>query len=69
MGTWYGALCLPCNLCDLPNNNYLKILPKFNGEKGVVVEDHVGTYVYFMDDMNIDYEYVYTHVFFSKPRK
>ena len=59
----YGALRLPRNLHDLPDNHYLKIIPKFNGEGAVKAEDHVTAYVDFADNLDIDHEDVYTRIF------
>eukprot|EP01018_Ginkgo_biloba_P022732 Gb_08713 [translate_table: standard] len=58
----YGPLRLPVNLHDMPDN-YLKILPKFDGEKNVLAEDHMIAFQDFTDNMFIEHDDVYMRRF------
>eukprot|EP01018_Ginkgo_biloba_P028760 Gb_40851 [translate_table: standard] len=51
----YGPLKLPVNLHDMPNN-YLNILPKFDGEKNVSAEDHMTAFQDFTDNMFMEHD-------------
>eukprot|EP01018_Ginkgo_biloba_P007611 Gb_17039 [translate_table: standard] len=51
----YGPLRLPVNLHDMPDN-YLKILPKFDGEKNASAEDHMTSFQDFTDMMFIEHD-------------
>eukprot|EP01018_Ginkgo_biloba_P021852 Gb_40590 [translate_table: standard] len=58
----YGPSRLPVNLNDMPNN-YLKILPKFDGENNASVEDHMIHFQDFTDNLFIEYDDVYMRLF------
>jgi len=54
----YGPIILPQNLHDMPNN-YLKILPKFNGENETYAEDNIDAFQYCTNNLGVEYEDVY----------
>lgn len=58
----YAALVLPLVLDAFPNG-YLKHLPRYNGETGPSVEDHLQAFLDFADNMNIEQENVYMRLF------
>jgi len=49
----YATLVLPQNLNAFPLG-YLKHLPRYNGEIGSSVEDHLQPFLDFVDNMNIE---------------
>jgi len=59
----YAALVLPGQLNNFPDE-YLKHLPRFNGQTSFYVEDHFTAFLEFVDNMNIEHEDVYMRLFF-----
>lgn len=59
----YAPLVLPQVLHDLPTNDYLKYLPKFNGEGEVTAEEHLSTFYAFADNLGIEHEDVWMRLF------
>jgi hypothetical protein len=60
----YAPLNIPVNLHDFPDN-YLKLLPRFNGEGETTTLEHLETFDYFTDNQGLEYEYVYMRIFFQ----
>eukprot|EP01018_Ginkgo_biloba_P034759 Gb_09446 [translate_table: standard] len=58
----YGPLRTPVNVHDMPDN-YLKILPKFDGEKNALAEDHMTAFQDFTDNLFIEHDDVYMRFF------
>jgi hypothetical protein len=58
VATRYAPLVLPANLNDLPDN-YVKNLPKFNGENDVTVVEHLVFFEEFVDVAGVEHEDVY----------
>jgi hypothetical protein len=46
----FGPLNIPAHVHDLPEN-YLKLLPKYNGEPTLSVEEHLATFQDFTDNL------------------
>lgn len=44
-------------------DGYLNNLPRFIGETRPTIEDHLAIFVEFVENMNIEYEYVYKRLF------
>jgi hypothetical protein len=62
VSTMHGTLRLPQNLHDMLEN-YLKILPKFDGESEISIEDHIASFQYCTNNLAIHNEYVYMRNF------
>jgi hypothetical protein len=60
--TRYGPLNLPQHVHDLPEN-YLKLLPKYDGEKTHSVEEHIGSFQDFTDNLFVEHEDVFMRIF------
>jgi len=58
----YAALVLPTNMANFLDG-YVKHLPRFSGEIGTSIEDHVSSFLDFADNMNIEQEDVYMRLF------
>lgn len=58
----YATLHLPNQLNNFPDG-YLKHLPRFNGEADLSIEDHLATFLDFLDNMTIEHEDVYMQLF------
>lgn len=58
----YVSVLLPANLGNFPDN-YLKRLPRFNGEAGPSAKYHVSAFLDFVYNMNIEDENVYMRLF------
>ena len=50
----YAPLALPQVLNDMPQD-YLKILPKFNGENEIDAQKHLETFCSFADNFNVEH--------------
>jgi hypothetical protein len=55
-------LNLPGNLHDFPDN-YLKMLPKFNGESEITAVEHLAFFDEFSDNFGLEHEDVYMRLF------
>jgi len=49
----------------LPTGDYLKYMPKFNGEGEVKTEEHLADFYAYVDNLNIEHEDVWMRVFFQ----
>jgi hypothetical protein len=58
----YGPLDLPQNPHDLPEN-YLKLLPKYDGEKEITTEEHMDSFQDFTDNLFIEHDDVFMILF------
>jgi len=58
----YTTLHLPSQLNNFLEG-YLKHLPRFNGETGLSIEDHLVAFLDFDDNMNIEHQDVYMRLF------
>jgi hypothetical protein len=59
----YAPLVLPQNLNSFPTRDYMKYLPRFNGEGDVTTEEHLASYYNFADNFNIEHVDVWMRVF------
>jgi hypothetical protein len=59
----YAPLVLPVGLHALPTTNYMKYLPRYNGEGEVTIEEHLVAFYRFVDNFNIDYADVWMRLF------
>jgi hypothetical protein len=60
--TRYSPLNLPGNLHDFPDN-YLKLLPIFNGEDETTTLEHLLAFHHFTDNQHLEHEDVYMRIF------
>jgi hypothetical protein len=44
-------------------DNYLKLLPKFNGEDEITALEHLSTFDNFTDNLSLEHEDVYMRIF------
>jgi hypothetical protein len=58
----YGPLNLPQNTHDLLEN-YLKLLPKYDGEKTLIVEEHMVVFQDFTENLFIEHDDVFKILF------
>lgn len=61
----YAPLVMPQNLNPFLAD-YLKYIPRFNGEEDITVKEHLTAYYSFADNFNIEHADVWVRVFFSK---
>jgi hypothetical protein len=59
----YTPLVLPQPLNDLPDEGYLKVLPKFTGEESIIAEEHLEAFYNFVDNHGILNQDVWIRVF------
>jgi hypothetical protein len=59
----YAPLVLPVGLHAFPTTDYMKYLPRYNGEGEVTVEEHLVDFYTFADNFNIDYADVWMRLF------
>lgn len=60
--TRYAPFAFPNVLHDI-QKYYMKLLPKLNGEKRKIVEEHLSTFQYFNENFMVDKEYVFMRFF------
>jgi hypothetical protein len=63
IATRYAPLVLPVVLHALPTTDYMKYLPRYNGEGEIIVEEHLVSFYSFADNFNIDYSDVWMSFF------
>jgi hypothetical protein len=59
----YAPLVLPQVLSAFPTGDYIKYLPRFNGEGDVTVEEHLASFYSFAYNFNIEQSDVWMRVF------
>jgi hypothetical protein len=59
----YAPLVLHVGLHAFPTTNYMKYLPRYNGEGEVTIEEHLVDFYTFADKFNIDYADVWMRLF------
>jgi hypothetical protein len=59
----YAPLVLPQNLNAFPTGDYMKYLPRYNGEGEVTVEEHLVAFYSFADNFNIEHADVWMSLF------
>jgi hypothetical protein len=59
----YAPLVLHVVLHALPTTDYMKYLPRYNGEGELTVEEHLVSFYSFADNFNIDYSDVWMRLF------
>jgi hypothetical protein len=55
VATIYAPLIFPQVLYSLPPNDYMKYLPRFNGEGEITVEEHFNSFYKFTDKFNVEH--------------
>jgi hypothetical protein len=69
----YAPLVLPIGLHAFPTTNYMKYLPRYNGEGEFIAEEHMVALYSFADNFNIDYADVWmrllVHSLYGEVRK
>jgi hypothetical protein len=58
----FGPLNIPSHVHDLPEN-YLKLLPKYNGEPTLSVEEHLVSFQDFTDNLFMEHDNVFMRLF------
>ena len=59
----YAPLVLPRPMNALHAGDYLKYMPKFNGEGEVTAEEHLANFYAYADNLNIEHEDVWMRAF------
>ena len=59
----YAPLVLPHPMNPLPAGDYLKYMPKFTGEGGITVKEHLAAFYSYAYNLNIENEDVWMRVF------
>jgi hypothetical protein len=59
----YAPIVFPQRMNALPVGDYLKYMPKFTGEEGITVEEHLASFYSYADNLNIENEDVWMRVF------
>jgi len=59
----YASLILPQLLYAFPPNDYMKYLPRFNGEGEVTIEEHLNSFYSFADIFNVEHADVWMRLF------
>jgi hypothetical protein len=58
----YGPLNLPQHVHDLPEN-YLKLLPKYDGEKTHSTKEHIAAFQEFTENLFVEHDNVFMRIF------
>jgi hypothetical protein len=59
----YAPLILPQVLYAFPSNDYMKYLPRFNGEVEVYAEENLNYFYNFADNFNVEHADVWMRLF------
>jgi hypothetical protein len=59
----YAPLILPQVMFSFPPNDYMRYLPRFNGDGGVTVEEHLSSFYSFADNFNVEHADVWMRLF------
>ena len=59
----YAPLDLPNPLSTMPTRDYLKYMPKSNGEGDFTAKEHLEAFYSYTENINIEQEDVWTRVF------
>jgi hypothetical protein len=59
----YAPLVLPIVLLALPTKDYMKYLPRYNGEGEITAKEHLVSFYSFADNFNIDHSDVWMRLF------
>jgi hypothetical protein len=59
----YAPLVLPQVMFSFPPNDYMKYLPKFNGNGAVTAEEHLSSFYSFADNFNVEHAGVWMRLF------
>jgi hypothetical protein len=63
VATRYAHLILPQVMYAFPPNDYMKYFPRFNGEGGVIVEEHLSSFYSFADNFNVEHANIWMRLF------
>jgi hypothetical protein len=59
----YAPLILPQVMFSFPPNDYMRYLPRFNGDGEVTVEEHLSSFYSFADNFNVEHADVWMRLF------
>jgi hypothetical protein len=59
----YAPLILPQVMFAFPPNDYMRYLPRFNGDGAVTVEEHLSSFYSFADNFNVEHVDVWMRLF------
>jgi hypothetical protein len=59
----YAPLVMPQNLNAFPTGDYMKYMPRYNGEGYFIVEEHMVAFYNFGDNLNIEHADVWMRLF------
>jgi hypothetical protein len=59
----YAPLILPQVLFSFPPNDYMRYLPRFNGDGAVTAEEHLSSFYSFADNFNVEHANVWMRLF------
>jgi hypothetical protein len=59
----YAPLNLPQVLYAFPPNHYMRYLTRFNGERGVTIEEHLNSFYNFANNFNVEHANVWMRLF------
>jgi hypothetical protein len=59
----YAPLVLPQVMYAFPPNDYMRYLPRFNGDGSVTVEEHLSSFYSFADNFNVEHVDVWMRLF------
>jgi hypothetical protein len=59
----YAPLILPRVMFTFAQNYYMRYLSRFNGDGGVIVEDHLSSFYIFADNFNVEHPDVWMRLF------
>jgi hypothetical protein len=63
VATRYVPLILPQVMYSFLPNDYMKYLPRFNGEGGVTAEENLSSFYSFADNFNVEHADVWKRLF------
>jgi hypothetical protein len=59
----YAPLVLPQFMFSFPPNDYMRYLPRFNGDGAVTAEDHLSSFYSFVGNFNVEHVDVWMRLF------
>jgi hypothetical protein len=59
----YAPLVLPQVMYAFPPNDYMRYLPRFNGDGSVTAEEHLSSFYSFADNFNVEHVDVWMRLF------
>jgi hypothetical protein len=59
----YAPMVLPQVMYDFPPNEYMRYLPRFNGDGSMTAEEHLSVFYSFADNFNVEHADVWMRLF------